>query len=108
MNTVKLSPVSNRENYSESFQVMDEDGEAIDLEAVGATIVCEMREPDCGSNTALTVEIVDNTFTISLTDAQTRGLTPNLEYDIGCTVEIDDFVTQFFIGTLPVVDGVVS
>ena len=85
--------------------MLDDDGEAIDL--TGATIVCEMREPDEGANTALTVEIDEEIFIISLTDAQTRALTPG-DYDIGCTIEIDDFVTQFFIGVLPVVDGVVS
>lgn len=108
MNDVKLSPLSNRESYSESFQVLDEDGEPIDLEAAGATVVCEMREPNCGSPTALTTSISTSTITISLTDAQTRGLTAPLDYDIGCTIEIDDFVTQFFVGTLPIVDGIVS
>jgi hypothetical protein len=107
MNEVKLSPISNREDYSESFQAMDENGDAIDLEAAGATIVCEMREPECGTLTALTVEIEDDTFTISLTEAQTRSLSL-VEYDIGCTIEMDDFKVQFFVGILPVVDGVVS
>jgi hypothetical protein len=107
MNEVKLSPISNREDYSESFQAMDENGDAIDLEAAGATIVCEMREPECGTPTALTVEIEDDTFTISLTEAQTRSLSL-VEYDIGCTIEMDDFKVQFFVGILPVVDGVVS
>lgn len=107
MNKVTLSPLSNRESYSESFQALDENGDAIDLEAAGATVVCEMRAPDCGSPTALTVVVEDDTITISLTDAQTRTLTAK-EYDIGCTIEIDDFVTQFFVGTLPIVDGVVS
>lgn len=106
MNEVKLSPISNREDYSESFQALDEDGAAIDL--TGATIVCEMREADCTSTTALTVAISTTTFTISLTDTQTRSLNPDKEYEIGCTIEIDDFTTQFFVGTIPVIDGVVS
>jgi hypothetical protein len=108
MNSVTLSPISNREDYSESFQVLDENGDAIDLEAADATIVCEMRESGCTSNTSITVVIDGDTFTISLTNAQTGALTAAKEYDIGCTIEIDDFTTQFFVGTIPVVDGIVS
>jgi hypothetical protein len=108
MNEAKLSPISNRESYSESFQAFDDAGTAIDLEVASATIVCEMREPGCGSNIALTVVIDDDTFTISLTDTQTRTLTPGVVYEIGCTIEIDDFVSQFFVGTIPVVDGIVT
>ena len=107
MNEVKLSPISNREDYSESFQVLDEDGTAIDLDAADAEIVCEMRENECGSTVALTVVIDTDSFTISLTEGQTRSLNAGREYDIGCTITIDDFTTQFFVGTIPVVDGVV-
>lgn len=106
MNEVRLSPISNRETYSESFQALDEDGDAIDL--TGATIVCEMREPGQTSTTALTTSISTTTFTISLTDSQTRTLCASKEYDIGCTITIGSVVTQFFVGTLPVIDGIVS
>lgn len=108
MNEVKLSPISNREDYSESFQAFDENDDAIDLEAAGAIVVCEIRESNCSSTTALTVTVEDTIITISLTDAQTRNLASTREYQIGCTIEIDGFTTQFFVGTLPVVDGVVS
>jgi hypothetical protein len=105
MNEVKLSPISNRETYSESFQAIDSEGEAIDL--TDATIVCEMREPNDSGTTALTVVIDEDLFTISLTVDQTRALNVG-EYEIGCTIEIDDEVTQFFVGTLPVIDGIIS
>lgn len=108
MNQVRLSPISNRQTYSESFQALDENGDAIDLEAAGAAIVCEMREPGCTSTTSLTVAIDDDTFTISLTETQARSLVVAQEYEIGCTIEIDDTVTQFFVGTLPVIDGIVT
>jgi hypothetical protein len=72
MNEVRLSPISNRETYSESFQALDAAGAAIDL--TGATIVCEMRLPGTTSTTALTVVISTTTFTISLTETQTRSL----------------------------------
>src|ERR1044072_14706 len=103
MNEVRLSPLSTRETDSQSFQAIDENGDAIDLEAVGATIACEMREPGCTSTTTLTVDISSDTFTISLTETQTRSLNAAKEYEIGCTVTIDDVVSQFFVGTLPVI-----
>lgn len=108
MHEAKLSPISNREDYSESFQALDENDDAIDLDAADATIVCEMRECGCSATTALTVAISTTTFTISLTDTQTRSLCAGKEYQIGCTIEIDDFTTQFFVGTISVIDGITS
>jgi hypothetical protein len=105
MNEVRLAPISNRETYSESFQALDDTGTAIDL--TGATITCEMRLPDTTTTTALTVAISTTTFTISLTETQTRLLSPFNEYEIGCTINQSGTITQFFIGTLPVVDGIV-
>jgi hypothetical protein len=108
MNEVRLAPLSNRETYSESFQALDENGAAIDLAAASATIVCEMRLPGTTTTTALTTSISTTTCTISLTATQTRSLCASNEYEIGCTIEMSGVVTQFFIGTLPVVDGIVS
>ena len=111
MNEVKLSPVSNREDYSESWQALDEDGAAIDL--TGATIVFEARSTK-GSGTSLSattangkVVISTTTFTVTFEVSEVRDLTDK-EYDVGCTIEIDDVTTQFFVGKLPIVDGVVS
>src|SRR5688572_6647083 len=105
MNEVKLSPVSNREDYSESFQALDEDGAAIDL--TGATIVYEFRDGKGGPPTAATVTISTTTFTADIPVATMRGLCAK-DYDVGCTIEIDDVTTQFFVGTISIVDGVVT
>lgn len=105
MNEVKLGAVSTREDYSESWQALDDDGTAIDL--TGATIVYELRDPLSRSATAATVTIDTTTFTAEIPIATMRGLCPK-DYEVGCTIEIDDVTTQFFIGTVPVVDGVVS
>lgn len=107
MNQVIIAPISNRETFSQSFSALDENDDEIDLEAAGAAIVCEMRETGTTTTTALTVEIADTVVTISLTDTQTRSLNIG-EYEIGCTIEIDDVVTQFFIGTIQVVDGIIA
>jgi hypothetical protein len=111
MQQVTLGALSNRETYIESFQAFDEDDTAIDM--TGATIVYEVRSCKGGGTTlsATTangaIEISTTTFTVTLTVAQTRTLCDK-EYDVGCTIEIDDVVTQFFVGKLPIVDGVVS
>ena len=105
MNIVHLAPISNRESYSESFQALDENGDAIDLSS--ATIVVEMREKGTSNNVSLDVDISTTTFTASLTVDQVRALNIN-EYDIGCTIELSGETTQFFIGVIDVLDGVVS
>lgn len=105
MNEVKLGAVSTREDYSESWQALDDDGTAIDL--TGATIVYEFRDPSTCTRTAATVEIDTTTFTATIPLATMRGLCAK-DYDVGCTIEIEDVTTQFFIGTIPVVDGVTS
>lgn len=105
MNEVKLGAVSTREDYSESWQALDDDGVAIDL--TGATIVYELRDPATCVRTAATVTIDTTTFTAEIPVATMRGLCPK-DHDVACTIEIDDVTTQFFIGTIPVVDGVTS
>lgn len=104
MNKLTLAPASNRETFSQSFEALDEDDAAIDL--TDATIICEMREPGCTATTSLNVDIDTTVVTISLTETQTRSL-KTVEYDIGCTINQGGTITQWFIGTLPVVDGVV-
>jgi hypothetical protein len=106
MNEVKLSPVSNREDYSESWQALDEDGDAIDL--TGATIVYELRETADSSATAATVTISTTTFTAEIPVATMRGLCAGKEYRVGCTILLNSVTTQFFVGTIPIIDGVVS
>lgn len=106
MNEVKLGAASTREDYSESWQALDDDGTAINL--TGATIVYELREPHTCTRTAATVVIVTTTFTATIPVATMRGLCPGKDYEVGCTITIDGVVTQFFIGTIPIIDGVVT
>jgi hypothetical protein len=106
MNQVKLGAVSNREDYSEAWQALDEDGTAIDL--TGATIVYEFRHPETKAATAATVVISTTTFTATIPVATMRGLCASKEFDVGCTIEQDDVTTQFFVGTIPIIDGVVT
>jgi hypothetical protein len=52
------------------------------------------------------IVISTTTFTLSFSVADVSDL-DSKEYNVGCTIEIDDFTTQFFVGVLPIVDGVV-
>lgn len=104
MNEVKLAPVSNREDYSESWQALDENGTAINL--TGATIVYQIRHPTSKVTTTATVVISTTTFTATIPVATMRGLDP-AEYEIGCTILLSGVTTQFFVGTIPILDGVV-
>jgi hypothetical protein len=105
MNEVKLGAVSTREDYSESWQALDDDGTAIDL--TGATIVYEFRDPTTRVRTAAIVEIDGTVFTASIPVATMRGFCVK-DHDVGCTITIDSVTTQFFIGTIPVIDGVTT
>jgi hypothetical protein len=106
---IKFTPHSNRADFSESWQALDETGTAIVL--TDATIVFSARDPDDGTevlsaDTNDGITISTTTFTLAFDKDDLSALVAK-EYDVGCTIEIDDFTTQFFIGTLPIVDGVV-
>ena len=111
-NEIKISPVSNRADYSESWQALDENGDAIDL--TGATIVLEIVDPACSGTAQISattgngkVTISTTTFTVAIARSELTDLDPK-SYRFGCTIEQDDFTEQFFVGDFPVYDGVVS
>lgn len=105
-----LPVVSNRATFNQSFEVIDDEtGTGFDL--TNATIVYEIRDPQSRvSILTADIDLSDATngiFTASLTSDQMRTLCAK-QYDVGCTVEISDEVSQFFAGTQAVIDGVVS
>jgi hypothetical protein len=109
-----LPAASNRATYNQDFQLYDdEEGEGISL--ADATITLEIRKPGC-SSAELTatnddgIEIVDEgegQFELAFTVAQMRTLCP-MTYECGITITQNDETVQYFIGTLPVLDGIVS
>jgi hypothetical protein len=111
-NEIKISPVSNRADYSESWQAIDENGDAIDL--TGATIVFEVVDPECGGSSLISattdngkITISTTTFTVAIARSSLTSLNPK-SYRVGCTIEQDDFTEQFFVGDFPIYDGLVS
>jgi hypothetical protein len=104
---------SNRQSWSRSFEVVDADTDA-DIDLSGASIVFEIRDPrnlltilsaTTTNGKAVISDIGVFTVSFSLSDMQT--LYP-LTYEVGCAVTINGETMQYIIGTLPILDGIVS
>jgi hypothetical protein len=114
MHIGSLPAASNRATYAQDFQLYDdENDEGSSLAA--ATIVFELRRP--GTTAALLSATNDSGITITdeagggfalrFAADQMRALCAGT-YECGITVMQNGDTTQFFIGTLPVMDGIVS
>ena len=109
-----LPPASNRATWRQDFFVFDDETEAgIDL--AGASIVLELRKPGCSSpalsastgNGRIALDAEAGHFAVTFAAAEMRALDARA-YEAGITVTQNGETTQFFIGTLPVLDGIVS
>lgn len=109
-----LGEVSNREDWLATIAVIDDDGDDVDV--TGATIVVAVRSqmaksgdtPDLTASTDngdVTISTSEFTFTFGVDDM--RGLDPGI-YDVACTILLNSITTQLFIGTIAVLDGIVS
>lgn len=111
-----LPVASNRGGYTQDFQLFDDEtDEGIDL--TGATITLVVRRPGCtspeitatnGSDAQIVVTDSDEgRFELTIPVATMRNL-DQMQYECGITIQQNDETTQYFIGTLPVLDGIVS
>lgn len=110
-----LPAASNRADYSQDFQLYDdEDDEGLTL--AGAVITLEIRRPGCSSpeitatiaNGNITVVDEDEgQFELTIPVASMRNLDP-MTYECGITITQNDETTQFFAGHFSVIDGIVS
>lgn len=111
---VRFQPVTNREDWQETFQVSEEeDGSLIDI--TGAQIVLVVRDHKT-QDQMLMAEVSDG---ITLTDASNgefevlfsaddmASLSAST-YDVGLVLTLAGGTTQILRGTLPVLDGVVN
>lgn len=114
MNIGSLPTASNRATYNQSFQLYDdEDNEGISL--TGAAITLEVRRPGCTSpelsaaiGSGITVTDEDEGhFELEFTATQMRNLCA-LQYEVGIIITMNGETIQHLIGTLPVLDGIVS
>jgi hypothetical protein len=114
MFTGTLSPVSNKADWIEEYELYDDEtGEALDI-STAEEITVSIRDPNSqsieltaslsgGSITHIETGVFEWTFTA----AQMRGLCAKT-YEVGMTMLKDDVTTQILIGHVPVVDGIVS
>ena len=110
-----LPAASNRATYAHDFQLYDdEDDMGVDL--AGALITLEFRRPGCATAaiTATTAngrivvtEPDDGRFALTIDVDAMRGLDP-VTHECGITIEQNGQTTQFFAGTIPIIDGIVS
>jgi hypothetical protein len=109
-----LPAASNRGAYRLDFELYDDEtDEGIDL--ADASILLELRRPGTSSivlsassgNGRIVLAGQAGGFELSLPASDLRGLDP-VTYEAGITITQGDTTTQYFIGTLPVLDGVVS
>lgn len=108
-----LSPVSNRASWNFECDVVDDQtGELVDISTI--SIVVEVRYPEC-CRTVLSATTANGKvtnpstgkFIAAFTRDEMAALCPRT-YEIGATLADADDTAQFIIGTVPVLDGVVS
>lgn len=108
-----LAPASNRAGFSRTFEVIDDDtGDLIDLS--DCEIAFEARDP-VSRTTVLSASVgsgvtVEDTgvFNVAFTAAQMRALCSKT-YEVGCTISnADSEPQQIIIGSLPILDGIVT
>lgn len=107
-----LPAASNRATYIQSFQVNDsETDDLVDLSAAAITYSIRDKRSKTVTLSATVGDGVTVTatgvFEVEFTDTEMRTLCDQ-EYEVGCTIEIDDEVSQYIIGTLPILDGIVA
>jgi len=113
MQRVLFDPVTNREDWIQQCEVRGDDtGDLIDL--TGATIVVAVRDkvskviPMVAQTSDGSVVIQGiGFFQFTFPVATMRGLDAKT-YEIGCTILLNGVTGEFFIGTVPVIDGIVS
>jgi len=113
MYDAQLNPISNRADWIETIELVDDDTSAIIENLDGVTVAMEVRSrhPYCRRLTGSTEDgrivfapggIIQWRFT-----AQEMRALEAQTYEIGVTVTRDGITEQELIGTLPVVDGVI-
>lgn len=109
-----LDPISNRQSWIQDFQVVDADSdEGFDITAATA-IVLQVSDPRTKAsvlsasldNGRITRPGDTGVFRVTFAPSE-MGAVCAKTYDIGITVTADSETSQLFIGTLPVLDGIV-
>lgn len=105
-----LGKVSNREDWTQTIACVDDDGG--DVNIASATIRLAVRKKGDSSPTLTAanndgITISSPNFTFAFSPDDLGGLCPG-QYEVGCTIEISSVTTQLIVGTVTIVDGVVT
>lgn len=105
-----LGEVSTREDWIQAVDVVDENGD--DVTITGATIRLAVRKkgdtaPSLTAEDGDGITISTPTFTWSFDPDDMGGLCPG-QYEVGVTIEISGETTQLIVGTVTIVDGIVT
>lgn len=117
MHTGSLPQATNRQSWSEVFELTDtETGEPDDISDADE-ITFAVRRKGCttpeltlslGDGITLVDDDEDSKFQVDITIDQMRSLCAPQEYEVGITVLIQGETIQLFAGKWPIIDGVVS
>jgi hypothetical protein len=113
MYDAQLKPVSNRADWIETFELIDDTTGQVITDLTGVTMKIEVRQLPCYWR-ALSGTTEDGHVTFAgngiiqwqFSKSEMSGLCAGT-YEIGITVTRDDLTEQELIGSLPVVDGIV-
>lgn len=113
MYNVTFDPISNRADWIESIEFVDDDTEAVITDLDDVTIEIEVRDryrcrclsgsTDDGTILPLGGGVMQWHFTADQMRSMCAGT-----YEVGLIFTRDDITEQELIGTLPVLDGVVN
>lgn len=112
MYEAQLKPVSNRADWIETIELVDDDNEQLITDLSGVTMRIEVRDPARRRCLSATTEDGHITFVghgviqWHFTRQEMSQLCAGT-YEIGITVARDGITEQELIGSIPVVDGVV-
>lgn len=105
-----LGTVSNREDWSQAIDVVDENGDDVTITSAEISLAVRKKNSSSASLEASVgdgITVVTPRFTFAFTADDMRTLDPGT-YDVGCVVTISDVATQLIVGTVIVVDGIVT
>lgn len=114
MYDARFEPVSNRADWIQTFELFDDDTGEVITDLTGVSVVVEVREQ--GSCYARLSATTDNGKVVDLGGGVLQWMFDRSEmlplcpqtYEVGITLDRDDITSQFIIGYLPIVDGIVS
>lgn len=116
MYTGILEPITNRQTWSDTFQVVDDSGVAVNLAAATIGVyVRDQRAKDCTTfvlqgttadgHVTLPNGGTDGIFKWTFTDTEARKLCP-VTHDVSIYITISGVVTPFVLATIAVLNGV--